>query len=60
MVLININELEGYGNHYYSDLTHQGLDAGKWIIIEPQTTIDNQLTPWVNQWNLITASEIDA
>ena len=60
MVLVNLNELEGYGNYYYSDLTHQGLDAGKWIIIEPQTTIDNQFTPWVDQWNLITASEIDA
>ncbi len=60
MVLVNLNELEGYGNYYYSDLTHQGLDAGKWIIIEPQATIDNQFTPWVDQWNLITASEIDA
>jgi hypothetical protein len=60
MALVNVNELEGHRYYYYADLTHRGLDAGRWIIVEPQATIDEQYTPWVAQWELFAASEADA
>jgi hypothetical protein len=40
MILVNLDDLRGYGFFYYDDLTHRGLDLGRWIIIEPQVTIE--------------------
>jgi len=41
MVLVHLEDLLGYHYWYYSDLTDKGLKEGRWIIIEPQMTIDN-------------------
>ena len=60
MVLIHVDDLTGYGYYYFSDLTSLGLEKGKWIVIEPQTTIENQATDWVRQWILFVAAPLDA
>ena len=59
MVLVNVNDLGGNGHYFYKDLTHRGLDGCKWIIIEPQTTSDNQETGWVEQWSFFAVSALD-
>ncbi|UCH01701.1 MAG: hypothetical protein JSV20_07600 [Candidatus Bathyarchaeota archaeon] len=59
MVLVNVNDLGEYGYYYYEDLTQSGLESGQWIILEPQTTIENQATSWIEQWDLFAASELD-
>jgi hypothetical protein len=59
MILVNLNDLGGYDYFYYDDLTHGGLDPGRWIIIEPQATIDLQGTSWIEQWTLFAVSELD-
>ena len=59
MVLLHLDNLGNYTYYYNSDLTGKGLDEGKWIIIEPQTTIENQGTNWVKQWRLIVAAPLD-
>jgi archaellum component FlaC len=58
MVLVHLDNISPHGNYFYSDLTSYGLQSGKWIIIEPQTTIENQLTDWVNQWTIKVVAEI--
>lgn len=59
MILVHLDKLEGYGYWYYSDLTSWGLSSGKWIIIEPQRTIDRQYDEnWFNQWRLISLSPV--
>ncbi len=59
MVLVNLEDLGLYEHYSYSDLTSYGLDPGKWIIIEPQTTIDDQKTDWIFQWYIEVAAELD-
>ncbi|MEM2478555.1 MAG: hypothetical protein QXF13_06020 [Thermoproteota archaeon] len=59
MVLIRLDSLSPYGFHYYQDLTGIGLSPGRWILIEPQATIDRQYDPkWFNQWRLQAAVEV--
>lgn len=59
MVLIRLDNLSPYGFHYYQDLTSIGLSPGRWILIEPQATIDRQYNPdWFNQWRLQAAAEV--
>jgi len=58
MVLVHLPDLGGYGYYYYSDLTSLGLASGKWIIIEPQTLIQNQDdSSWFSQWIIEVAAE---
>jgi hypothetical protein len=59
MVLVHLENLGGYGYWSYSDLTHRGLAAGKWMVIEPQYTIDRQRDDWIGQWSLIAASPLE-
>lgn len=59
MVLIHLDTISPYGFWSYSDLTGKGLSAGKWIIIEPQHTIERQHTPsWFEQWSIRVAAEV--
>ena len=59
MVLVNLDDLKSYGYWYYDDLTDLGLSEGKWIKIEPQSTIDLQGDEeWIHQWNILVAAEI--
>lgn len=59
MVLIRLDSLSPYGFHYFQDLTSMGLSPGRWILIEPQATIDRQYDPkWFNQWKLQAAVEV--
>ncbi len=59
MVLVNANNLEEYSYYFYNDLTQHELDGGKWIIIEPQSTIETQNDSWIEQWTLFAVSELD-
>lgn len=59
MVLIHQHDLGDYACYYYTDLKHIGLNNGRWIIIEPQLTIENQNSNWIEQWNLFVASPLD-
>jgi len=59
MVLVHLEELTGFSYHYFSDLTRLGLKEGKWIVIEPQKTIDYQSDAWTEQWTLLVAAPLD-
>ena len=59
MILVHLEDLEGYDYWYYSDLTDKDLEEGRWIIIEPQTTIENQSDEWIKQWRLLVAAPLD-
>lgn len=59
MVLVHLEELSGYYYWYFSDLTDKGLKEGRWMIIEPQLTIDYQNSDWIEQWNLLVAAPLD-
>lgn len=53
MVLVQSNEnLPLY--EYYSDLTNMGLPAGRWWVIEPQYTFEQQMQhpDWFTQWHI--------
>jgi len=60
MILVHLDELEGYEYCGLSDLTKYGLDEGKWIVIEPQHPISRQDLEWIGQWDLVAASSLDA
>jgi len=60
MVLVDLDDLGGYGYWYYDDLTGYGLPEGKWIKIEPQSTIEYQSDDdWMGQWNILVAQELE-
>ena len=58
MTLVHLDGISPNGCWYYSDLTSYGLQSGTWLKIEPQTTIENQMTDWVHQWNIEVAAEV--
>lgn len=59
MVLIHLDDLEGYAYYYSDNLTAWGLQPGRWIEIEPQTRIERQGDEeWFPQWSLIVAREV--
>ncbi len=60
MVLVHLDELDGYDCWSLSDLTRYGLDEGKWMVIEPQYPIGNQDLEWIGEWNLVVATPLDA
>ncbi len=57
MVLVHLNDLGPYSYTYYSDLTTLGLTAGQWIVIEPQSVIQDQSGDWFDGWYLEVAAE---
>ncbi|MCX6651589.1 MAG: hypothetical protein NT131_08060 [Methanomassiliicoccales archaeon] len=58
MTLVHLDDLGDYGYYYYDDLTTIGLQAGNWIIIEPQDLISAQDDPqWTGQWDVEVAAE---
>jgi len=58
MALVHLDDLGDHGFYYYSDLTSIGLQAGDWIIIEPQDLISAQDDPqWIEQWDVEVAAE---
>lgn len=58
MALVHLDDLGDYGYYYYSDLVSLGLQAGDWIIIEPQDLISAQDDPqWIEQWDVEVAME---
>ncbi|MDM7999625.1 MAG: hypothetical protein QUS33_06400 [Dehalococcoidia bacterium] len=58
MTLVRLDDISPYGCWCYSDLTGYGLQAGTWLIIEPQATIENQMTDWVYQCKIQVAAEV--
>jgi hypothetical protein len=58
MTLVHLDDISPYGCWYYSNLTSYGLQAGTWLKIEPQATIENQMTDWVHQWSIEAAAEV--
>jgi hypothetical protein len=60
MVLVHMDELDGYRCWYYSDLTKYDFEPGNWLEIEPQRIIDYQSEDaWFSQWSLYMAVEVD-
>jgi hypothetical protein len=60
MVLVHLDELEGYRYWRYEDLTSLGLLEGDWIKIEPQAPLDEQADEeWMSQWIIKMAVEVD-
>jgi hypothetical protein len=57
--LVHLDSLGSYGSWYYSNLTGRGLEAGKWIIIEPQITIGRQYDDWDPNWDLDEVAPLD-
>ena len=59
-LLVKLNNLGGYGYSSYNDLTSIGLSSGKWIIIEPQRTIEGQSSfdPNSQEYSIKAAEEI--
>jgi hypothetical protein len=59
MVLIKLNDLEGYKYYFYDDLTAYGLSNGRWIILEPQSKISDQSErSWFEKWDIYAIAEI--
>jgi hypothetical protein len=59
MILINLNDLEGYEYYFYDDLTGYGLSNGRWIILEPQSKISDQSErSWFEKWDIYAIAEI--
>jgi len=59
VVLVHLKDLKNYCYSSYSDLTPRGLDEGKWIVIEPQYTIDHQDSDWIEKSSLVAVSPLD-
>jgi hypothetical protein len=59
MVLVHLEDLGSYGYWHYSNLTSYGLASGKWIIIEPQYTINHQYSDSISEWSLVAVSAVD-
>ena len=60
MVLVHLENLGKYGFYKYEDLSMFDLSQGRWIIIEPQATIEYQADEeWIKQWTIQMAVEID-
>lgn len=59
MTLIHLEKLTGYGYWYFTDLTHRGLEEGKWIVIEAQIKLDEQNIDWIGQWDLDAVAALD-
>lgn len=58
MVLIHEYFLDGYGCYHYDELTDLGLSPGRWIMIEPQSLIEEQQDPtYFEQWILKASAE---
>lgn len=59
LVLVRLEDLIGCEYWSHSDLTDWGLDEGKWIVIEPQYTIDKQHSDWMGELSLVAISPLD-
>lgn len=59
LVLVHLDDLTGYEYWSYSDLTDWSLDEGKWIVIEPQYTVDRQHADWIGELSLVATSPLD-
>jgi hypothetical protein len=61
MVLVHIEDLGSYDFLYSDDFAHLGLRPDRWIIIEPQTTIEYQGDEkWMSQWRIEATAEIES
>jgi predicted transglutaminase-like cysteine proteinase len=56
MVLVQDPTINAKAYYSYSDLTNYGLSSGKWIEIEPQSLLTDQLTG-MDKWNINAAAE---
>lgn len=60
MVLVYLDDLEGYRCWYYDDLTDYDFEPGRWLIIEPQFTIWYQdIEDAMEEYELYMAVELD-
>jgi len=59
MVLVHLEDLGGYPYYSYPDLTDKKLDKGTWIVIEPQSTIDQQYFDSFNMYSLVAVAPLD-
>jgi len=59
MVLVHLPKLNGTTSWGFDDLTQYGLKPGRWILLEPQTTLEYQNTERIGRYDLVEAIEID-
>ena len=57
MTLVHMDDLDGNGFWYFSDLTDMGLTSGRWIVIEPRLLIDQQSSECISDWRLEVAAD---
>ena len=60
MVLVQMDDLEGYRCWYYDDLTYYDFEPGRWLIIEPQLPIGYQdIDDTMEEYDIYMAVELD-
>jgi predicted transglutaminase-like cysteine proteinase len=59
LVLVQLNELEGYPFVSFSNLVDFNLDPGRWILIEPQSNLDHYNSSQLMNWSLISVGKVD-
>jgi len=62
MLLVHLENLDGYRYYAFDDLASYGLSKGRWIIVEPQypSLADQEelQDAWIPQWSLVAATEV--
>jgi hypothetical protein len=61
IVLIQLDDLEGYEYMFYDDLVNLGLSPGRWIIIDPlfDSLSEQELNlAWLDQWHIGFVAEL--
>ena len=59
MVLIKLDDLKDYIYYYFDDLTSYGLSEGRWIMLEPQSSINDQSErSYFERWDLYAIAEV--
>lgn len=57
-VMVLVQGLYNGGCRNYDDLTSKGLSSGRWTLIEPQYTFEQQSWAYCEDWQLEVASEV--
>jgi hypothetical protein len=61
IVLIQLDDLDGYEYMFYDDLVNLGLSPGRWIIIDPlfESLSEQELNlAWLDQWHIGSVAEL--
>jgi len=59
MILVHMDELDGYQSWGYDNLTKYDLEPGRWTIIDPQLEIELQGDDLMSEYKIYMAVEVD-